>query len=227
MPEKLTALPPITLPLQAADEFYIVRPSEGLTGSHSVTQANLFAGMPRALPALTTPTPSPAGPGLPMQQFDVPAGTLAKDGDYLKYVMAGKIAAVNSNKFVQPRIISGSNIQVISPYPPSLFVNNSIAQFGLTGAFGWRIWGEIVRTSISTLIFTGSLHFGFIGAFSDGGIFVDPGTGPVGGYWLSGVFTGTPFSMSMTDQFTLTGISTVDNAGDLIQNLTTVEVYNF
>jgi hypothetical protein len=187
-------------------------------------------GAPRYLPPLTSPV-TMAGTGQPLQQYVIPAGTLISDGDMIKYAMAGTVGppsgGASNFRSIQPQIITaGALVQVLSAYPVAGgFQSQGIAQDNtqFIGATGWRIFGDIVRTSINALIFTATLVYGFLGAFNDGGIFVND----QGGYWLSGIFVGAPRSMNMTDQFTLQAVSLADTAGELVQNLTTVEVITF
>src|SRR5215471_7811881 len=228
--QKLTALTPITLPPQPTDELYIVRPSAGAAGSHSILYGSLFAGVARALPPLTTPVAFPAGgpSPMPLQTYDIPAGTLPKDGDYLRFTMAGIVGPVDGIKFIQPQILAGGVIEVTSPY----FVNIGFISAGIPqttngdwiGTTGWRICGEITRTAPTSLIFSASLHYGWLGLHSDNGISAEN----QGAFAISGVFVGpTRNSIPLNGAFSIRTLANAPtlNAGDLTQYLTTVEVY--
>lgn len=217
MPEKLTALTPITLPLQAADEFYVVRPSEGLTGSHSVTQANMFAGIGRALPPITDTTPI-VDQIQDLQLFTILPNTLINDGDYFQYGMYGAMAQVgNVRRSVTVRI--GGQSPFID------FGNLTIN--AINQAIGWSIIGMGVRVSSTLFRFNGYINFGtFI---------VNAGTASSSGN-LNGMqtydYTVTP-SFYSDNIILVCGAVAADNVtndpvpGAIVQNLTTVVVFNF
>jgi len=226
--EKLTQLPQLPLPPQPTDQLYIVRPSEGFAGSHSILYGSLFAGVGRALPPLTTPVSSTAGGAAdPLQVYSIPAGTLPNDGDYLRFTMAGIIGPINGEKGIQPQIIAGSTVEVTTPFP----VNNGFLSAGIPqddineiGATGWRICGEIVRTAPNALIFSASLHYGWLGLHSDNNISAEN----QGALQWNGVFVGpTRNSIPLNGAFSIRAVCFSPNAGDLTQYLTTVEVFNF
>jgi hypothetical protein len=226
--EKLTQLTQITLPPQPTDQLYIVRPSEGAAGSHSILYGSLFSGVGRMLPPNITPvTTIGSGGGDPLQTYVIPAGTLPNDGDFIRYNMAGFISDVETVRFVNPEIFAGISVEVGSPY----FVNTGFFSTGIpqdnvtfVGATGWRIFGEVVRLTLNTLLFTGTFVFGWLGGFPDNTL----STENQGMFSISGTFTGaTRNNISLANQFTLRAIALSTVAGNTTQNLTTVEVYNF
>jgi len=226
MSSKLTALPNAVAP-QPTDEMYIVRPSLGVGGSLSITVAQLFSTTPRALPPLTTPSTNAAPGQVTLQNYGIPAGTLPNDGDYLGFTMAGIIGPVNGVKFIQPQIVVGASVEVTTPYPVNIgFLSAGIPQDNINfiGSTGWRICGEIVRTSPTAIIFSASLHYGWLGLHSDNNISAEN----QGAFAISGVFVGpTRNAINLNNGFSIQALCNAANAGDFTQYLTTVEVFTF
>jgi hypothetical protein len=223
-PEGMVAAAPGSLAIASNGDWFKKLTGHGNTG-WAIQGGG--GGQPKMLPPLTAPVSSGVGTSQPLQVYAIPAGSFPNDGDLIRYTMVGSVGPVDGIKFIEPIIQVGSIVEVGSPYPiNSGFLSAGIPQdnVAFVGATGWRIVGEIVRITTSSLIFSASLHYGWLGVHSDNNLSSEN----QGAFQINGIFVGsTRNAINPNNGFSLVGSALSNNVGDLVQNLTTVEVINF
>jgi len=122
----------------SGDLMYIVRPSDGAGGSHSIDIDDLLsfflAGVPRVIERNFTSTPTSAAGPVVMHTFDVPAG-LMQDEDILEIEYGGLVATNANNKFIS-NTVGGNTIE-----------NASGGSLTGPGLFGWKMYVRVIRLS--------------------------------------------------------------------------------
>jgi hypothetical protein len=213
--QKLTGLTQITLPPQPTDQLYIVRPSEGLAGSHSILYGSLFAGVGRAILPNITVVGTVGNTPTQLHALLLDPGTFKTDGDYARIEMAGGVANNANAKQFSPGVIGGGGGPVFEI--PAVPINSG----GFGNAAGWGAFFKFVRISP-----TGArLTFSVIFAQS---IFNASGANLTLGHIVnSQTFTDDvnfDFNVQQVG-VNIVGTGVADN--DITQNLTTCEIYNF
>lgn len=180
-------------------------------------------GVGRALPPNTTAVSSVA-PQSTLHTVTVPANTLKSNGDYFRFNCGGTLANNNNAKGMVVQI-GGTASAILSEQPPLPIIGTPGAgTVGSTALGGWKFFGECIRTSSNSANIGVSLIFG-VSKFDSSGVNTGSGSIIVSRNF-SNVITATGFDWATTQFLLLViGIGAVD--GDLTQNLTTIEVYNF
>src|SRR5215475_5003893 len=217
--EKLTQLTQLPLPPQPTDQLYIVRPSEGFAGSHSIQYGSLLSGvsgLARALTPLTTVSDITLGTVF----YTIPPNTLRTDNDYLRVSQSGLIANNGNSKSITPGIdITGFVGFDLFSLPQDSISGGVVGGLSIFG--GWKTTIVVIRLTLDTMRVSAEFMAGAWTINADG----TPNS--VGAAILGGsVDQTTPGFDFAINQFRVYVLGN-GSPDDLTLSLVTCEVYNF
>jgi len=213
-----SSAPPVSLPGMGAITFL----APGLApGAFAISENGgpyrfLFSGVPRLFPPIITTVPTIGSDITGLQSFVLPPDNLKTDGDLLGFDLSGQIANNNNPKRVWLEIGGLSMLARFPDFP----INGTPDVFNTP--VGWRISGKAVRTGASSYVAMATLTFGY-SAFDSTGANLGTGSIVAAGNgtrdFSPGNWTNTGLGVTVRGQG-------VDD-GDIVQNLSVIELVNF